>query len=966
MFIVKKWIIWIAAILLFFSGIGFSPHTSLANSDESILDDSGADLVYVSSGDSEFYLQDQLNPVGKILDKSQINALEENEDFVYFQLGNEVGAILKNKNADGSLILKSTIQVEVKGKTAGIIDIPQTVPVYTEEDMIFAYLYKHPSYPYITETEEHFEILLGGVKGYILKKDVHNEDTEIGPFIKEASEGNHLPELKATEEKVNSIVNHEKATSSEPVQTVELTNKSAATEVATFTSSDKFFQVNTDQLVVYDNSSGKLVPVGILEKGQAYERISDEGNWHKIRFSSGFGFVYKPSTIPTSNKQIGNLNSTPNSNRTITGHANVPVYDNSSGTLIKFASINSGVTYPIIEQMGSWYKVNLSGRLGYVHSSAVKLNFHASDNYFKVTSDRLGVFDNSSGKLVQVAELKKNDVFKRVKDSGNWHQINLGGKPAFVLKSNTEPHIGAGIKNWNSQSSGSDYFITTTKSPIFDNTSGSLVEFAEINKNTKLHYLGKQGAWYKVELGGRYGYIHENNSKLPFKSTDRYFEVIEEQTFVYDNSQGSLRKVALLPKGQSFERIQDAGNWHRIKYGREFGYVWKEDTKPSTSAKAKNWGSAVVLDIDFIAKEDVSIFDNSNGNLVPFMTIMKNERYPIIGEMGSWWKITVGNRIGFINKGSVLVGPIYKNTNYDRSLTQVLNIQMGVKPQTDLYRNNKSFIHKDFVNLEQTGIFPTTGTVTSDSLNVREGTGTNSWIVGTLSLGQKVEILAQQGDWFEIKFGPWKNAKSEDIAKYLNPFNVKQNTPEYFQFLVLSQNAGISVNELNNRILTDKGILQGKGLAFIQASNNYNINEIYLISHAFLETGNGTSVLANGILVDSVDGKPVEPKIVYNMYGIGAVDRCPDTCGAETAYKNGWFTPEAAIIGGAEFISTRYINNPTYKQDTLYKMRWNPETPGSHQYATDIGWAFKQVTTIKKLYDLVENYTLYFDVPVYK
>lgn len=171
--------------------------------------------------------------------------------------------------------------------------------------------------------------------------------------------------------------------------------------------------------------------------------------------------------------------------------------------------------------------------------------------------------------------------------------------------------------------------------------------------------------------------------------------------------------------------------------------------------------------------------------------------------------------------------------------------------------------------------------------------------------------------------------------------------------------------EINQKILYNKGILKDRGRAFVDASFKYNINEVYLISHALLETGNGSSQLANGILVSKVDGKDVTPRVVYNMYGIGAYDSCPEACGSETAYKNGWFTPEAAIIGGAEYISKSYVNNEQYAQNTLYKMRWNPELSGSHQYATDIGWATKQVNTIKNLYDLIDRYTLYFDVPQY-
>lgn len=32
-------------------------------------------------------------------------------------------------------------------------------------------------------------------------------------------------------------------------------------------------------------------------------------------------------------------------------------------------------------------------------------------------------------------------------------------------------------------------------------------------------------------------------------------------------------------------------------------------------------------------------------------------------------------------------------------------------------------------------------------------------------------------------------------------------------------------------------------------------------------------------------------------------------------------------------------------------MRWNPQNPGTHQYATDVRWAQHQANTIKSLYD---------------
>jgi mannosyl-glycoprotein endo-beta-N-acetylglucosaminidase len=52
-------------------------------------------------------------------------------------------------------------------------------------------------------------------------------------------------------------------------------------------------------------------------------------------------------------------------------------------------------------------------------------------------------------------------------------------------------------------------------------------------------------------------------------------------------------------------------------------------------------------------------------------------------------------------------------------------------------------------------------------------------------------------------------------------------------------------------------------------------------------------------------------------------------------------------------------------------MRWNPSSAvvngyASRQYATDIGWAAKQVNQIHNLYHLIDSYTLVLDIPTYK
>jgi beta-N-acetylglucosaminidase len=229
--------------------------------------------------------------------------------------------------------------------------------------------------------------------------------------------------------------------------------------------------------------------------------------------------------------------------------------------------------------------------------------------------------------------------------------------------------------------------------------------------------------------------------------------------------------------------------------------------------------------------------------------------------------------------------------------------------------------------------------------------------------------------------GSWVSATSTEVTYYVNPNNWNSGT-QLYQFLTLTAVSGITTSDVNN-MLSGKGVLAGQGSAFINAQTANDVNVAYLVSHALLETGNGTSQLATGVYVDSVDGESVTGKTVYNMYGIGAYDSNPTQLGAEYAYKQGWFSVEEAIVEGAYWIGRYYIHRDTYNgdpaQDSIYEMRWNPETiqeqynsggttssvSAKHQYATDIAWASKQVSRIKTLLDLCDNPILEFDIPQY-
>ncbi|MDY0394153.1 glucosaminidase domain-containing protein [Virgibacillus halophilus] len=225
-----------------------------------------------------------------------------------------------------------------------------------------------------------------------------------------------------------------------------------------------------------------------------------------------------------------------------------------------------------------------------------------------------------------------------------------------------------------------------------------------------------------------------------------------------------------------------------------------------------------------------------------------------------WYRGKIGGKTVWIHE-SYLTKSANTTTKYNLTLDQAVNIQMKATPQTDSYTQ---YVSSEYVKISNGEYY-----VTADVLNVRKGPGASYAIVDQVYKGERLSIKKSVNGWYQLY---WVDAKAADVKYYLDPNNFINDSKQKFQFLDLSKPSGATVTVLNN-YLKGKGTLAGQGTAFIDAGKKYGINDVYLISHALLETGNGTSTLAKGVKYNGTT--------VYNMFGVGAYDSCPIDCGAK-------------------------------------------------------------------------------------
>ncbi len=407
----------------------------------------------------------------------------------------------------------------------------------------------------------------------------------------------------------------------------------------------------TEDKNIYKSKDSNVV-IGKVIKGQTIFIDSIDTGWYKIQYGDTFGYINLENTIDVNPATtITGVSKNELTKGQFKAEENLTVYDNSTGKLIPFGVISKDAAYVYKDDVIDWYRVDFAGRRGFVYKPATVREFTTKDKYFQVLTGKVPIYDNSTGTLVQVGILNKNEVFYRTSDYGDWHQIKFGNKFGYIWKGSTSP-----ISNPNStfnelNDSTAKKFETVQTLPVYDNSSGKLIEFAQLGNGVQYLYKEDLGDWLKISIGARVGYVYKKGTSIPFQASDKYFEVTASNLSIYTSNNGVLSHVGYLEKGQSFPRISDYGDWHQIKFGNGVAYVWKKGTIPSNGRNISNINTGRSNTNQFFKSEDtLSVYTNENGKLVSYSKIFKSVRYPIISDIGDWYLIDVSGRLGYVYK----------------------------------------------------------------------------------------------------------------------------------------------------------------------------------------------------------------------------------------------------------------------------------------------------------------------------
>ena len=233
--------------------------------------------------------------------------------------------------------------------------------------------------------------------------------------------------------------------------------------------------------------------------------------------------------------------------------------------------------------------------------------------------------------------------------------------------------------------------------------------------------------------------------------------------------------------------------------------------------------------------------------------------------------------------------------------------------------------------------------------------------------GRNLIDSSKTGDWIcptcnDKKYdnGSWRCASEATVSYYMDPRNFL-NDDAIFQIEEAVFNSSIHTIDGVMK-MTDGTFLAGKenAEAIISACKNVNINPYQVVSRLLQEQGKSGSTMSKG------------NNGWYNVFNVNASGKSASEIIAnatEYAKKNGWDTLAKSILGGIDFLKSKYIG---LGQNTFYLQKFDVDnTDGSlyqHQYMQNVSAAYTEGMTVKNIYNNlgVINNNISFVIPVYE
>lgn len=275
-----------------------------------------------------------------------------------------------------------------------------------------------------------------------------------------------------------------------------------------------------------------------------------------------------------------------------------------------------------------------------------------------------------------------------------------------------------------------------------------------IYSNEEVTLIEEQEQWYKVKYKDYIGFIRKDLLNLPNEpltteetptapnvETPAVQEPAEVNQQKIVNKNTSLRaipsiaasKIGEITSGTTVKIIQVKNDWTCIEFNGKSAWlpnIFLSDNVDENNNQ-NNKEPEEVIKIMYINVSSANVRTEPTTSSEILATLAKNNSVEILEDVGEWYKIKLNDNIGYISKPLLSDQVETTSRSIEEPRQEETPIQETIQPQ-------ETIIKSVYVNVEKA--------------NLRSSATTSSNIVGTANRKEKLDVIAEEGQWYKIKF----------------------------------------------------------------------------------------------------------------------------------------------------------------------------------------------------------------------
>ncbi|MCM3322745.1 glucosaminidase domain-containing protein [Cytobacillus kochii] len=534
------------------------------------------------------------------------------------------------------------------------------------------------------------------------------------------------------------------------------------------------------------------------------------------------------------------------------------------------------------------------------------------------------IYDSANQSAKPLKNYVQGSILKYETYNNDWYRavVSVNGKwrDGFIKKTDVE----------NIQDKKTLRGVATTTTKIYSKASKNASVLRSYNTGSVLKYTTLTSNWYEatVYVNGKWqtGYIYKGDVESITSQPKTYQGVgLKSPTKVYQQVTTSSKTLKTYSQGSILKFQSFISGWYSatvyINGKATTGYIKSSDVSLPTTNPDTLHGVAL--------KDSVNVYKSASRSSGSHKSYAKGTLLKFETFITGWYKATVyiGGKpqTGYIHASDVEI-PVKNPATYQgvalKSSTPIYKMANVTSGTWKSYKIGSILKYESFINgwykatvyvngKKQTGYIAASHVENAsqsskdvrlyavpDTLNVYTIASKSSSAIKKYKQGDLLKVYPFTSEWYRATVsvnGNW-------VTGYIHKDDLSTEKPGYLN-LDLRKPAKLTVQEIK-ALFDRKGHgdskLKDYAQEFINVQNKYGVNATYLVAHTILETGWGKQ----SNLFDYKN----------NLYGYGAYDVCPFTCGyyfdsvedsiSNVAYqvKSDYLTPNGKWYNGPDLI----------------------------------------------------------------